>query len=217
LAGACSFLPGGRFVGPNVDLGFLIQQAWDLYDYQLIGPAWLHADRFEIQATAADTPASRDELKKMLQNLLAERFRLRVHRETKEFSVYELSVAKSGVKIQPLGAAEIEARAGRTGIGWNRDGLIANNVHLEALARALQRELGRPILDKTGSTDNYDFKVHYDQRLSRPDGGDQSADGSSGASIFTALEEQLGLGLDLKKDPIEVLVIDSADKAPSAN
>ena len=95
--------------------------------------------------------------------------------------------------------------------------MIANNVHLEALARALQSELGLPILDKTGSTDSYDFKVHYDQRLSRPDGGDQSADGSNDASIFTALQEQLGLRLELKKDPIEVLVVDSVDKAPSAN
>lgn len=120
------------------------------------------------------------------------------------------------MKIQPLTDAAVEKYAGHSGLGWNRDGIVANGVPFAALADALRREMGRPILDRTGLKDRYDFTVTYDQRLSRPDGGDPALD-SSGASIFVALREQLGLRLDSRKAPIEVLVIDTVDKTPVPN
>lgn len=218
------FLPGGRFVGTNVPLDNVIQRVYDMQDYQIIGPSWLPVNRFEIQARA-DPSATEDQLKRMVQNLLAERFKMKIHREARELPVYELVVGKNGVKIQPLKAEEIQKRAGRSGIGWNRDGLIANNVPLGALAQVLKGELGRPVLDKTGNiagvsaevNERYDFTVKYDQSLSRLEAGAAESSGSNDSSIFTALQEQLGLRLDSRKDPVEVLVVDSAERVPSGN
>ena len=214
--GRLQFPPGGKCIGSNVALDFLIQQAYGVSDYQIIGPGWLPVNRFEIEAQAADHSVGTEVLKQMLQNLLAERFHLKLHRETRELPVLELTVDKGGVKIQPLTAAASEKYAGHTGLGWNRDGIIANNVPFASLADGLRRELGRPILDSTGLNDRFDFIVKYDQRLSRSDGGDPAAD-SSGTSIFVALREQLGLRLDSRKAPIGMLVIDSVDKTPTAN
>ena len=213
--GRVQFPPGGKFSGDNVPLDFLIQQAYDIHDYQLIGPSWLAVNRFVIQAEAADHAADTPALKVMLQNLLAERFHLKLHRETRELPVFELVVDKGGLKIQPLSAVETEKYGDRRGFGWNRDGIIANNATFAIMAQALTREVGRPILDKTGVSNKFDFKVKYGQSLSRADGGDGPAAG--GDSIFSAIREQLGLRLDSRKAPVEVLVVDSCDKTATEN
>jgi len=205
------FLPGGRFTA-NIALRFIIQRAYDVRDFQLLGgPDWLN-QRYAIQAKAPEGSFSEAQLRLMLQALLAERFQLKTHRETKEIPVYALVVGKSGSKVQ---AAKEEG-----GIFVGRSSITAKGATFTKLVIALSRLLDRPVLDETQMAGNYDFKLHYDQGsvglpYNAPGVARPESDGME-PSIFTAVQEQLGLKLDPQKRPIEVLVIDSIER-PSGN
>lgn len=199
--------PGGLFTATNVSLKLLISRAFGVAEAQIErGPGWVDTEKYDIAARAA-TPLemSREEVRPCLQALLAERFRLRFHRETKEGSVYSLVVAKNGPKFTE------HSGGGTSGIGVSTGpgnaAIMGAKSTIARLAEYLSGQVGRPVIDNTGLKGEYDFKVEW---------ATEEATDDSGPSIFSALQEQLGLKLNAAKGPIETIVIDSAEKA-SAN
>jgi bla regulator protein blaR1 len=240
--------PGGRFVASGVTLRMLLQQAYDVKDYQITGgPGWISTERYDINAKADVPDLKRDQVKILLQSLLAERFQLNFHRETKDLPIYNLVIGKSGHKLhksefqeqenpKPKEAdAENVPRPGDEGAArpnqekrgammrMGRGSLDVQMARITGLVNALGQLLGKPVIDQTGLQGNWDFKLEWTpdetQRGMGPGGG--SPDGpppgdASGPSIFTALQEQLGLRLESGKGPVETLAIDRVEK-PSEN
>jgi uncharacterized protein (TIGR03435 family) len=193
----------------NFRLRILIQTAYGIQDYQLIGaPVWADSDAWDIDARSA-APTTTAQKMEMLQALLADRFHLKLHRETRDLPQYRLTVAKNGPKLTNANASDLD----RTLI---KRGVIENpNITADALAGWLKGELGRPVTDDTHLTGHYSIKLAWspDERQPNSQG---ATDDTPGTSIFAALQEQLGLKLEPYKGPLEVLVIDRVEK-PSAN
>ena len=192
----------------------LIEWAWSVRDFQILGaPKWLAQERFEIQATAAQ-PSGEDHLREMLRQLLATRFSLKLHRETREIPVFALVVGKSGPKLPIAKDATINGGLGEFGVGAKD--LFALGGTMPMFARILTNNLDRPVVDKTDLTGHYDFKLTYDPPESSPRApGEPPAWTPVGPAIFTAIQE-LGLKLEPQKASFEMLVIDSVDR-PSGN
>jgi uncharacterized protein (TIGR03435 family) len=201
-------ISGPRVSMANYTLSGLIQYAYDIRSYQLSGgPNWMATDAYSITAKAeGDTQQDVAEVRKMVQRLLAERFGLKVHPETKEVKVYLLVPAKTG----PTLTASIAKRATMQ-MGGGR--MVGVKFTVTQLAALLASAVNRPVLDKTGLTGEYDFT------LESPDinmGRTEPVDEITGPSIFTAIQEQLGLKLEPSRGPVETLVIDHAEK-PAGN
>jgi uncharacterized protein (TIGR03435 family) len=200
-----------RMSWTNVPLKNLIQAAYHIQSYQLLGAApWVAADTWDIDART-ESPATMQQKMEMLQSLLADRFQLKLHRETRDLPEYKLVVAKNGPKLQPAKDSDQDA----THIGR---GLIENHhMTLTGLAGFLQSELGRPVLDTTALAGSYNLKLEWipDEGQPNSQGAIPSAD-ATGPTIFSAIQEQLGLKLESHKGPVEVLIIDRVEK-PSAN
>ena len=224
--------PGGSFRASNINLKFLVRFAYQVEDFQILGsPPWMNAERYDIEAKSSDlagvdirkmSDAQREEFQNRIrikaQSLLAERFKLAIHSESREMPVYELIVAKSGPKLT---AAAADDGKGPRGMRMRRGQFEGMGATLSMLAQALSDATGRKVIDKTGITGNHDFKLEWTpepgQMAPPPGGGNEPPPPDpSGPSIFTAIEEQLGLKLRAAKGPVEVLVIDHAEK-PSAN
>jgi uncharacterized protein (TIGR03435 family) len=208
-----------------------------LGDYSLSGgPTWLNSDRYDVEAKM--DPDAAEALNKlsnedravvqqhMIQALLAERFGLVFHRETRDMAVYMLVVGKSGSKLHEAkpgdtypNGIKLSNGPGGAGVMMMRGGpggtfiVTAQGVPLSSFIPQLSGNSGRPVLDKTGLTGIYDFTLTYalDQNASASATSDPT-----GPSIFTAIQEQLGLKLEPGKGPVEVIVIDHAEK-PSGN
>jgi len=177
------------------------------------GPAWLRQDHFDIEARA-DKPRSREDLGRMLQALLGERFGLRVHRETRELDGFALQTMEGRPKLR------IADDAAAAGTRWTAGALTATAIPMTRLADFLQRGLAKPVVDQTGLTGRYTFTLTWtpaDGESFVPAGiaaGFAAASppatrpNGSGPSLFTALQEQLGLRLRPQKVPLAVLVID---------
>lgn len=179
----------------------LIQAAYGVQDYQVSsGPPWVSTELFELDGRPL-SPASHDQMMRMLQTLLGERFKLAIHRETKEVAVYALVAAKNGPKLQ-----EVKDKDKIGGMSTGR-GMLRGQMTLADLARYLSSSAGRPVIDRTGLTAGYEINLQWSP--------DNSADAAS-PSLFTAIQEQLGLKLESAKGPVETLVIDHAEK-PSGN
>ena len=210
---------GGRFTTTNTTLKMLIGFAYDVRDYQIAGgPNWLDSAKYNVEAKP-DVPRPAEHnaarMRLMAQSLLAERFKLAIHRETKELPVYDLVVAKGGPKLKK--AANTAEASGRRGRGL----LTGVAADMPLLVNQLSQQLGRSVIDKTGLTGKYDFKLEWTPdpgELRFPAGGPDAPPPPdlSGPSIFTAVQEQLGLKLESVKGPVEILVIDHAEK-PDAN
>jgi uncharacterized protein (TIGR03435 family) len=178
----------------------LIWIAYQVKDFQVSsGPKWLDEDRFEINAKA-EGPANDPQLLAMLQTLLADRFQLAIHHEQKIAPAYALVVAKSGLKIKPVEAAGSSSKGGR-GV------LTAKGLTMAKLADRLSRNLDAPVTDLTGAPGAFDFKLEWSIE------GDKDEVQSA---LFTALQSQLGLKLESRKVPIDMIVVDKAEK-PSEN
>lgn len=201
-------------------LAYLIQQAYGLLPLQIQkGPDWLSSARFDIEAKA-DGSYSRDELLQRLQSLLADRFKLSVHRETKELPVTLLTVGKNGTKFQPSGghaAGEdrepIREQVTRDGI--SRLVITGRGVTLPSLANQLSNRLNQIMVDKTSLSGEFDFTAEVildPQELRAPGVSERDAV----TIIYTSFLQKLGLKLESQKAPVEVLVIDHAEK-PDAN
>jgi bla regulator protein BlaR1 len=201
------FTPGGGLRVTNGTLKGLLETAYDVRDFQISGgPGWVNSERYDILARSA-SPADIKETRLKVQSLLAERFRLRVHRDTKELPVYVLAVARTGSKL-----AAGQVASAPEGINAGCGQMIGTRTSMANLAVKLSRQLDRPVLDRTGLSGKYDFRLDW-----TPDTGPCSTSSSPDSpSLFTALQEELGLKLESTKGPVEVLVIDQVEK-PSEN
>lgn len=196
-------LEGGRLRVSSVTLYDLIASAWMLQSSQIVAPAWLHDDRYDIEAKSGHPERiDTEHLQPLLQSLLADRFALKFHWETRELPVYALIVDKRGAILKENHDAPMTILNTRKGSGNVR--IVGTKVSMEQLARSIGSELGRVVVDKTELPGGYDVNFEWQ--------AEPAADSLS-PSIFTALREQLGLKLESTKAPVNVLVVDSAQKA----
>jgi uncharacterized protein (TIGR03435 family) len=209
------------YTGMNVSLRKLIELAYGVLDGKLIigGPPWIDSVKFDLEAKfdPALVPNLKDltyrQRADMLQPLLADRLKLKIHHEPRDFAVFLLVVDKHGPKLHESTPPD----TGNPGFGIdctfrNKSGsLTAQGCQASSLTGLLQSAAGRIILDRTGLTGHYNMELHW-----TPDNATVDASSESGPSIFTALQEQLGLKLEPSTAPLDVLVIDSAEK-PSEN
>ena len=223
-----------------------IRMAYRVNDYQVLGPDWLATENFDIAAKLPEG-ATRAQLPEMIQSLLAERFKLVVHRDKKEFPVYALVVAKNGPKLKESpadssaeaspaakGTVDVNVTVGRGGgvvdmgngstIGYSRDHLEAKKVTLSALAVAVERLLDRPVVDMTGITGNYDFSLEYSwdevRSLVRSSSGGATelpANPNAPGNSIFTSLGAFGLRLEPRKAPIEVVVVDRIERTPTEN
>ncbi len=198
----------GKFTVTNGSLKTLIRNAYDIQSFQFAGgPSWLDTEMFDIVATTGSPDKiPPDQLKILIRNLLADRFQLKLHWETRQTNVYALVVARNGPKLTEDSDAA-KASGINTSKGSHQGRMIGTKEPLSILASNVGNQLGRIVLDKTGLEGKYDWTLIWD-----PD----PAPDSTNPSIFTALQEQLGLTLDPQKGPMETLVIDSVEQ-PSEN
>lgn len=197
------FEPGGRFVAKSLTLKGLIRMAYNVPGFQVSGgPKWIDADDYDVQTRAEGNPAA-PVVRIMLQNLLAERFKLTLHKESRELPLYWLVVGKNGPKIRET--------AEETGPNRIRRGSLNSNTTMAGLARLFSLWLERVVIDKTGLEGKYEIKLEWapEESSGEPEIGSQP-----GASLFSAVEAQLGLRLEPRKGALEILVIDSAEKPP---
>lgn len=216
----------GRLSVTNLPLKTIIQWAYvdDMDDYRISGgPSWIESERFDIEGTAPN-PVARDQLRLMLQTLLEDRFKLAARRETKDLPVFSLAIAKKGPRLVQSPPEADKAQGGVFIRGFRITGQTAT---MQQLAKTLSQVLHRPVRDETGLSGSYDFDTKEfaaDQDVSANLYKDLPPDlaaripppPASAPSIFTAVEEQLGLKLQSSKGPVEVLVIDHVER-PSEN
>jgi uncharacterized protein (TIGR03435 family) len=243
----------------NATLKMLIARAYNVKDYQIGGPDWIDSLGFDV-AAKVPAGAAADQVPLMLQSLLAERFKLALHRESKTLNVYALIVGKDGPKLKETDPAQLTVDPGRALAGGspppppgpgrglppgpgvrmtmspNGGRQLSGHMTMDQLTNMMSFFMDRPVLDLTGLKGTYDVDLTFmpddrDQMQSRmgpgmmtappPGAGDShSPDAVSDAtagSIFSAVQESLGLKLDPRKSPAEILVIDHAEKVPTEN
>jgi uncharacterized protein (TIGR03435 family) len=207
------FMPGGGITGGNVNLKWLMQMAYRIKDFQVSGgPGWIGSEGYDVIAKATGNP-TQDQTRLMVRTLLAERFKLSFHREMRELPVYSLVVAKSGPKLQEV---KREAGPGDGGFGWGPGRIDGKLVSMQAFAELLSTVLKRIVIDRTGIQGNFDFNFLYTPEGYQPREAGNPNEGRpdpNGPSMFTAIQEQLGLKLEPGKAPVEIFVIDHAEKA----
>jgi uncharacterized protein (TIGR03435 family) len=273
----------GQINYSNVSLKNVLTVAYGVKGYQINGPKWLDSERFDIVAKIAQG-STKEQFQLMLQNLLAERFKLTLHHETKELPIYALVVGKNGPKLKESadddasaapggtagpggpsasapppppppptsdGAGPARLKIGADGMpqlppGMGKNGLmmmmmngrmrmVGNRQPISAVTEMLANQLGRPVVDNTELKAKYDFTLDFSpegmngpmammpppppQHEGGPGPGGPMMGGpdAGGPSLITALQEQLGLKLESKKGPVDLLVIDRMEKVPTEN
>jgi uncharacterized protein (TIGR03435 family) len=252
--------PTGRVNILNASVRMMLRSSYRLQDYQIIGgPDWMNSDRFDIQTSppsgyqpeppglpclGPDCPLTAVQI--MMQGMLADRFQLKSHRETRELPVYELTIARGGFKLKEVAPPPLRAAGVPPGppppppppgtppptnpsalptpppgamMNFGR-GIAATAVPFAALVSSLTQILGRPVIDKTGIKGYYDIKMVFSGDgipnagpVPQPPGGLAPLDAADPMpSIFTAIQERLGLKLDSARGPVEVLLIDGIQK-----
>jgi bla regulator protein blaR1 len=227
-------MPGGRFRATNAPLRTLIREAYALQGFQLSGgPGWLDSARFDIVAKSENNPTPL-QMRVMLRALLAERFQLRVHTEARDLPFYALVLARSdgklGPHLRPTGAdcsqapewlgtgpppvrdAAAPCRSAGPGAGG---AMRFRGITLEAFAKFLATPVRRPVIDRTGLTGDFDIELEMTAEFGPPPpppGMPDQVDRTSAPSIFTSVQDQLGLRLDSQRGPVDVLVIDRVER-----
>lgn len=248
--------PGGRFVAENMPLAELLRFAYAVQPFQIEGgPGWMRSDRFDVTAKAEQaagaTPGAPGQIgpvQLMVQALLADRFKLKVRRESKEMPIYAMVLARGdgrlGKQLQPskVDCAALAAARGRGGADVTRGGgpggggpppppapgerppcgmfmgigtLAAGGVTMAQVAQTLSQRVNRIVVDKTGLAGLYEFNLEFTPDQLPPPGalvnGQVPQIDPNGPSIFTAMQEQLGLRLEAQRGPVEMLVVDSVE------
>jgi len=198
---------GGQLTLRNASVRECIELAYGILDkhYALSGPAWLNSDRYDIVAKAPGTPA-RDQLLLMLRNLLADRFSVKVHREKRQVRVYTLVIARGGSKIKAASGV-------RGNFTFGTGHITASELSMAEFADRLSGpvfQLGLPVIDATGLPGTFDFTLDWST-------GDAAVETIEKPSLFTALEEQLGLKLRPAKTQIDIWIVDHAERVPLEN
>jgi uncharacterized protein (TIGR03435 family) len=242
-------IDGAQFSCTSYSLKDYIGFAYRVKTYQVIGPEWVAHERFEISAKLPNG-ATREQAPQMLQALLEDRFKLKLHHDQKEFPVYALVVAKGGPRVKES-AAEADAAAprpnisvaasgGPQGVGvdlgggsffhFGNDKFEAGKLTMARLAESLSLFTDRPIVDMTGLNGNYDFTLQFSPEDYRamlirsainngvqlPPEAMRALEISGGDSLFSSIQ-LLGLKLEARKAPLDVIVVDSAEKTPTDN
>jgi uncharacterized protein (TIGR03435 family) len=224
------FAPGGRLIVSHATLQFLMKIAYDIGDNQILGgPEWLGSKRFDVEAKP-ETPlggdprnmtedqrrAFHEQVRLRLQSLLMDRFHLKVRNESKQMPVFALVVGKSGPKMRP------SAVTGKPKMSFGHGVFTATRMNMDMFAHFLSEgQLGRPVVDRTDLKGDFDFTLEWSpdagQTLSADPANPQTrpAD-SSGLSIFTALQQQLGLKLESRQSPADCVFVEHAE-LPAAN
>lgn len=209
---AMDLAPGGRFTAINASLRLLLKKAFAIRDFQIAGaPDWIDSARYDIAAkTEGDRSIGDDQLRPLLQALLASRFNFQGHMESKDLPVYILAISKNGPKLQDAKPDPGQAAGVRFG-GAGR--LVGVSASMKQLAEALsdirlngEAIVDRPVIDETGLAGLYNFTLTW-----APIASDLPE-----SSIFTAVQDQLGLRLESRKAPVAILSIDRVQK-PSEN
>jgi uncharacterized protein (TIGR03435 family) len=207
----------------GASLSDLICEAYGVDHYQIVGPDWLQVERYEIAATVAPG-STKEQLHLMFRNLLADRFKLQLHRDRKEMEGYSLTVAKGGPKLKAHVETPPDDKPRSFGSKADRDGypvvpqegagesygrarIKDPDAGLDTIANWLSLQLRSPVNDDTRLTGKYDFDLFWNT---------SDAD-DSGPDLVTAVQQQLGLKLERRKVPVDVVVVDHAEKTPTAN
>jgi uncharacterized protein (TIGR03435 family) len=198
----------GQIVFTNASLKSLIVDAFEVKPFQVVGPGWLETVCFDIVAKyPPDTPEKQHPA--MLRALLEERFGLAIHKESKDVSGYALVVAKTGFKLQPV------PKSG-TSMNSNNNGKVltfkATSMSMAALAGALARRLGTPVEDRTAIDGFFDVEMKWNV-----DDSGAATDPDAPPSLFTALQEKLGLRLQAQKVAVEMIVVDRVERTATEN
>jgi uncharacterized protein (TIGR03435 family) len=201
-------LAGGRFSATGFTLRDLIAFAYEVDISQIAGgPNWAASERYDVLGKPEkEGPLTRDIARVMLRDLLTDRFQLKIHRETREMPVYILTLGKNGSKMKP----RTEGDGGEsTRLVFQGAKATGRNVSAKVLAEELQAMVfDRPVVDRTGLAGSFDFNLSW-----RPEAGASAPGDPNDPDIFTAIQEQLGLRLQLQKAPAEMIVVDAAEKA----
>jgi uncharacterized protein (TIGR03435 family) len=243
-------IDGAQFSCNSFSLVDYVRTAYDVKQYQVIAPDWMASARFDIKGRLPEG-SNRDQVREMVKALLMERFHLKVHKESKEFPVYALEVAKGGAKLKktpvdpaadpaPVTATNAQATGGPQGVNVNMGNgtsfTFADNkievtkMDMKRFAEMLARFSDKPVIYMTGLTGNYDFVIKMTEEDYRamqirsaisagvvlPPQAMRLLELSSGDSVASAMQA-LGLKMESRKAPLEVIVIDSADKTPTDN
>jgi uncharacterized protein (TIGR03435 family) len=254
----------GQITYSNVTLYNVLMNAYGVKSFQISGPGWLDSERYDIVAKVR-RGATKAECKVMMQNLLAERFKLTLHRDKKDLPMYALVVGKNGPKLKesvedpvaaaamrqptmgkdgfpvlPPGLAGLSAKSLKMMNGGSGASMTASHQSMAEFAEMLSSRLDLPVVDMTGLTGKYDYTLSFSaEGLGRmrllggmalpppaaPPSGEggpgmamaSAPDGQSSPDLLTALQEQLGLKLEQKKGPVDLLVIDHVEKMPTEN
>jgi uncharacterized protein (TIGR03435 family) len=209
------FLPGGRFVARGATVRLLIKIAYNLNDDELDGgPSWIGLKRFDIEATPdtpdAATDSGRNHLR--LQRLLTDRFQLKLRSEKKTMSTYALLVAKGGPKLKPAATPGAPSQ-----FHGNNGTIFLTNATMDQFAAGMSDWVGHPVLNQTGLDGKYDIKLEWTPDQPQPPGSPGAAPPSatpsydSGPTIFTALQQQLGLSLQSRKNEALCEVVESVE------
>ncbi len=200
----------GHFMMRNLSLRYCLEWAFSLEDYQVEGPDWIKSDeRYDLVARAPG-PATDDEMRPMLQNLLLERFQLKVHRETRPLQAYVLLPGKGPAKVQNSAADS------QPGLVPGKNGEVTfRHFGMSRLTFLLTRRMGKPVLDQSGLKGIFDYTLNISglSEFSGPSNGEPV-----GVTIFAAIQDDLGLKLEARKqEPIDLFIVDAANKVPIAN
>ena len=202
-------LPGSLTMR-NIRMRPCLAWAYDLEEDLIQGPDWINDAWFDIVAKASG-PAAQPELRRMLQSLLAARFNLACHRETKEIPVLILTIGKNGSKLQPTDTD------GSPSFKTGKLNLTGQGATVSQLTHFLSRELHMPIVDHTGLTGRFNYFLDINAYITEEIRKTPGVPPEAPSIIAQAIQAQLGLKLDAKKAPVEVLVIDHLDKTPTEN
>ena len=199
--------PSKRMIEFHIMLKSLISQAWAIpYQNILDGPSWIDSQHYDLSAKVeGDARLTKEQMRPMLRNLLQKRLHLAVHAEHRIVPGYALVVAKGGSKMKPNEGAPFAGMSGAFGFKFQ-------NAPVAQLAGLIEHELRKPVVDKTGLAGMYDFELRFSHEnapidAAHPDYG----------TIFTALQDQLGLRLTSQRLPVDYLIIDHVERAPSEN
>jgi uncharacterized protein (TIGR03435 family) len=201
-------LPGGRLVTSNTPLPMLIQWAYQLDEGRLLGvPTAVNSLRFDVIAKSAEPEPAPGQMQLMMRKLLAERFKLVVHLETRELVAYTLVSEPGGPKVR---AVTTDEPTDPNPIKMTDSGtLTGTRVTADMLVNVLSNQLGRPVQNMTGFVGRFDFTLRW-----APDTAPNATDRPS---LFTAIREQLGFRLDARRTPTDVIVIDHVERTPTEN
>ena len=205
----------GRFTATGSVAKLVVMLAYDVQEAQIIGgPSWFTTEKWDIEARSDNQGEhSIEETRRMVQNMLEERFGLRIHRETEQRPAYALTVAKGGPKFKAAEQRSTNVRITSSSISLERGDLAR-------MTQVLSAALGRPVIDRTGLEGLYDLSLQWDDAPMRQGGVPgldvPPAPGNDHGSIFTAIQDQLGLRLESQRAPVEVIVVDRIER-PSQN